>query len=206
MKAQVFDNTGAKINEIELSETLFNAGLNPNLIAQAVRVFLANQRQGNAHTKSRGDVTGSTRKIYKQKGTGNARHGDIKAPVFVGGGVVFGPVHHSFKLSMPKKMRDAALLSALSTKSDAIAVIVGMNDFDGKTKTMKKLLDVVASDKRKTMMVLSDGMDKVIQSLRNVDSIDYVNALDLNTYEVMNHDYFIFSQEALEVLEKRVGR
>jgi large subunit ribosomal protein L4 len=206
MKAQVYDTTGTKKQEVDLSAALFEAKVNPTLIAQAIRVYLANQRQGNANTKTRSEVTGSTRKIYKQKGTGNARHGDIKAPVFVGGGIVHGPVTHSFTLTMPKKMKNAALKSALSTKAADVAVVEGMAKIEGKTKSVNSLVKSVKGTKKRPLIVLAEDMDGMLQGLRNVTAVDYVNAMDLNTYDVMNHDCLIFATEALEVLEKRVGK
>jgi large subunit ribosomal protein L4 len=126
--------------------------------------------------------------------------------VFVGGGVVHGPVTHSFTMSFPRKMKIAALKSALSSKADSVAVVDGMTTIDGKTKSVQKLIDVIAADKRKPMIVLADGMDNALMGLRNVKSVDYIHAIDLTTYDVVNHDSLIFTKEALDVLEKRVSK
>ncbi len=206
MKTRVVSITGENKGDIELSQAVFGAPVNESLMAQAVRVYLANQRQGNAHTKGRGDVTGSTRKIFKQKGTGNARHGDIKAPVFVGGGVVHGPVAHSFTMSMPVKMKRAALRSALSAKVEDVVVVDGLVSVEAKTNALAKGLKNVVADKKKPLLVLTSEMGNALKSLRNVDGIDYIQAQDLNTYEVLNHDMIAVSKEALAVLDSWIGK
>src|SRR3990170_6251019 len=129
---------GKTKSKIQLPKELFGAKVNKALLAQAVRVYLANQRTGNAATKTRGEVEGSTRKIYRQKGTGRARHGAIRAPIFVGGGIVFGPRPHDFHLDFPKKMKRRALGSALTSKlgSGDVIVVSGLSDLEPKTKYM----------------------------------------------------------------------
>src|SRR5581483_3879222 len=116
LSASVYDLKGKAIGRVTLPSEVFGVEENPHLLAQAVRVYLANQRQGTVSTKTRGEVQGSTRKIYRQKGTGRARHGGIRAPIFVHGGIVFGPKPREFSLSMPQKMRRLALFTALSGK------------------------------------------------------------------------------------------
>src|SRR3989344_7875158 len=128
LKADVFDLSGKVTTTVTLPEYLFGAKVNRPLMAQAVRVYLANQRAGTQSTKTRGEVDGSTRKIYRQKGTGRARHGGIRAPIFVGGGIAHGPKPHDFSRELPQKMRRAALFSALSGKLK-----------DGEVKIMKNL-------------------------------------------------------------------
>src|SRR3989338_5152877 len=123
--AKVFDTKGALKKTIDLPKEIFGVQENNILLAQAVRVYLANQRQGTVSTKTRGEVAGSTRKIYRQKGTGRARHGSIRAPIFVHGGLVFGPKPRDYSMKFPKKMRKAALASALSSKvNDAQVKVV----------------------------------------------------------------------------------
>ena len=124
LKVTVVGIDGASKGSMTLPEAVFGAKPNKALIAQAVRVYLANQRQGNAATKTRGEVIGTTKKIYRQKGTGRARHGAAKAPIFVGGGVAHGPHPHDFSMEFPKKMKQKALISALSEKTQAGSIKV----------------------------------------------------------------------------------
>ncbi len=206
MKTRLVSVTGENKGDIELSKAVFGVEVNPSLMAQAVRVYLANQRQGNAHTKGRGDVTGSTRKIFKQKGTGNARHGDIKAPIFVGGGIVHGPQAHSFSMAIPVKMRRAALRSALSSKVEDVVVVEGLGGVESKTGVLAKGLKVIVSDKKKPLVVLTSEMKAALKALKNIDGIDYIQAKDLNTYEVLNHGVVIFGKETLAVLDSWIGK
>jgi large subunit ribosomal protein L4 len=205
MKAQVYTMTGEQKGEATLPEVLFGAVVNQELMAQAVRVYLTRQRQGNANTKSRSEVAGSTRKLYKQKGTGNARHGDIKAPVFVGGGIVHGPVTHPFNMTMPQKMKHAALRSALTARAVDTVVLEGLAKVEGKTSAVAKALKAVVNGKKKPLVVLSDELDAALVALRNVKGLDFVQAMDLHTYEVLNHDLIIMAKEAIAVLEGRLG-
>lgn len=205
MNAKVFTLQGESKETMALPESVFAASVNEALMAQAVRVYLANQRQGNANTKTRTEVTGSTRKVYKQKGTGNARHGDIKAPVFVGGGIVHGPVHHSFTMAMPVKMKRAALRSALTTRVEKTSVMDGFATVDGKTKTVIAALHKATDGATKVLVVLGEEMDKAKLALSNNTEYDYMFATDLNTYEVLNHDTLVITKEALPLLENWLG-
>jgi len=131
LKVEVIDTVGKVVETMELPKELFGAKINSVLMAQAVRVYLANQRLGTASTKTRGEVDGSTRKIYRQKGTGRARHGGIRAPIFVKGGIAHGPKPRDYSLLLSKNMRIAALRSALSAKVKAgeVAVIAGFGNY-----------------------------------------------------------------------------
>ncbi len=205
MDAKVYTLQGESQETIALPEAVFGVPVKESLMAQAIYVYLANQRQGNAHTKSRSEVTGSTRKVYKQKGTGNARHGDIKAPVFVGGGIVHGPVAHSFTMAFPVKMRRAALRSALSARAEKVVIMDGFVRADGKTKTVVAALDKATTDAKKVLVVLADEMNKAKQALKNNGEYNFMYVKDLNTYTVLNHDTLVISKEALPVLESWLG-
>lgn len=205
MNAPVYTLTGESKETVALSEAVFAAAVNEALMAQAVRVYLANQRQGNANTKGRSDVTGTTKKMYRQKGTGNARHGDMKAPIFVGGGVVHGPVAHEFTLSFPVKMKRAALRSALSSKAEAVVVLDGFAKVEPKTKTVVSALAKATAESTRPLLVITGDMDTAKQALRNNGEYDYMTVTDLNTYEVLNHDVLVFTKEALPVLDAWLG-
>lgn len=201
----VFDTKGQAAGKMELPKVCFAAKINPVLMAQAVRVYLANQRQGTVSAKTRGQVKGSTRKIYRQKGTGRARHGDIKAPIFVGGGVAFGPKMRDLSKKMPKKMKKLALSSALTGKfkEGRIKLISGWEKISGKTKEMAKILSLERNFK--VLFVLADNnqTEKVKRAAGNLENVTLIPASLLNTYEVLRHDKLVFMKEAIEILAKR---
>ncbi len=210
VKVDVFDLTGKAKTSMELPTELFGSKVNKQIMLQAVRVYLANQRQGTQSTKTRGEVKGSTRKIYRQKGTGRARHGGITAPIFVGGGVALGPKPRDYSMSFPKKMRKVALASALTSQLNAgkVKVIDGLEGIEPKTKlfvaTLKKLeLD---EKKKKILVVLPGKTENVSRAIRNVEGITFVNANQLNTYEVLNTKTLLVMKSAVETLEKTFGK
>ncbi|MEK7073941.1 MAG: 50S ribosomal protein L4 [Patescibacteria group bacterium] len=183
--------------KVTLPGELFGSDVNKNLLAQSVRVYLANQREGGAHAKTRGLVEGSTRKIYKQKGTGKARHGSIRAPIFVGGGVVFGPVTRDFHLKLSKSMRRAALVSALSVKRADTLVMDGLEDLEPKTKNIVAALTAVgATDK--VLLVLAKDSVGLTRAAQNIGFVTLLNAKDLHPYALITHKKVIFTKKALE--------
>lgn len=208
LSVPMFDVKGAKSGSFDLPKEVFGAKVNDVLMAQAVRVYLANQRQGNAHTKSRGEISLTKKKWFKQKGTGRARHGAQSAPIFVGGGVAHGPRKHDFGLSMPQKMRKAALLSALSqkAKNGEIKVVSGFTKIEPKTKIMNETLGKVTEDKSHKSKVLfitssaSKELPNVYKAGRNIENVDIMSANLINTYEVLKHKNLILMKETVEVL------
>lgn len=210
MKTEVIDTKGKVAGSVTLPESLFGAPINETLMAQAVRVYLANQRQGTVSTKSRGEVQGSTRKIYRQKGTGRARHGGVRAPLFVGGGVAFGPKPRDYSLSMPKKMRQRALASALSAKyqNGDVTIIAGLEKLEAKTKEFVAVLRSLHLDneRKKVLLVLPEKTETLQRAVRNVEGVTFVLANQLNTYEILNAKNLLFMQSALDVAEKTFGK
>lgn len=200
LSIKVVDATGKAAGSITLPEALFGVKGNKQLMAQAVRVYLANQRVGQAKTKTRGEVEGSTRKIYKQKGTGRARHGAIRAPIFVGGGIVFGPVPRDYSLAFPQKMKHAALASALSTQlvKNNILVVTGLGDIQ-KTKAMAAMFKAIGVSKSALLVVPKDAAT-VVRAARNIENVDCIPATDLHTYGVLKHDKVVFMKEAMSAL------
>ncbi len=183
---------GKPTGKITLPKELFAAKINKDLMAQAVRVYLANQRQGAASTKTRGQVEGSTRKIYRQKGTGRARHGGIRAPIFVGGGIAFGPKPRDYHLDFPKKMKHAALASALTSKRTDVIVVDGFSDIK-KTKLMAEALAAIGAS-GKTLLVTDAGGHRAAQ---NIASVDIMPMTNLHAYTVLSHRKIVFMKEAL---------
>lgn len=203
LEIPVFDTDGKAAGTMKLPAEIFGVKVNKELIAQAVRVYLANQRTGNAETKTRGQVEGSTRKIYRQKGTGRARHGGIRAPIFVGGGVVFGPHRRDYSLSMPQKMKKLALYSALTDRlnGDKIIVINGLEKVEPKTKIMANLLNAVHADKS-VLLVLTKDEPKISQMAGNIQNLDILPFSQIYTYAIMSHDKIVFTKNSLEKLCK----
>ncbi|GEM_PF-39593 len=204
LKVDVYDLKGKVLESINLPKEIFGAKINKQLISQAVRVYLANQRRGTVSTKTRGEVEGSTRKIYKQKGTGRARHGSIRAPIFVHGGLVFGPKPRDYSLNFPKKMKKAALSSALSVKAKEgnIKIIKGLEKIEPKTKLMAEVLKNLEISGQKILLVLPDKLDNAQRSARNIKNIDLILARQLNTYEVLRSKTLLLTKDSLEILEK----
>ncbi len=192
---------GKAEGKVSVPSMLFAAKANPTLVSQAVRVYLANQREGSASTKTRSEVAGSTRKIYRQKGTGRARHGGIRAPIFVGGGISFGPKPRSYHLALPQKMKRAALACALTGKREDGNVIVvnGLTALKPKTKLMVKALINVGATK-KPLLVVGRDADMVIRASRNIDGIEIMPVQNLHTYAILAHPKIVFMKEALPIL------
>lgn len=208
LSVAMFDVKGAKAGTFALPKEVFGGKINDILMAQAVRVFLANQRQGNANTKSRNAVTLTTAKWYRQKGTGRARHGAQSAPIFVGGGVAHGPKAHDFSLSLPKKMKRAALISALSAKArdGEITVLSGFEKIEPKTKNMADVITKISTDSKREssiLIVAADNpkkMPNIFKAGRNIKNVDIISADLLNTYEVLKHKNVLLMKESIEVL------
>lgn len=201
---KIVDITGKDAGSMQLPAEIFEAEINNVLIAQAIRVFLANQREGSASTKTRGQVRGSTRKIYRQKGTGRARHGGIRAPIFVGGGIVFGPHPRDYSLKLSKKMKKKALFSALSAKKseNIISIVSGMEKMTPKTKEAVKFLTGLSlADKKGVLLVVSETGDTVKKAARNLSTIMILPYAQLNTYDVVNAKAIVFMQDAVSKLE-----
>lgn len=201
IRATVVGVDGKSAGTITLNHEYFGQTPNKQLIAQAVRIYLANQRVGHASTKTRGEVEGSTRKIYRQKGTGRARHGAIRAPIFVGGGIVFGPKPRDYNMKFPQKLKHAALVSALSSqyKDGNIVIVSGLSDLT-KTKEMAKAFTAVGAPKS-TLFVVSKEAAVPVRAARNIFGVDVVPVSDMHTYGIMTHNKIVFMKEAVAALK-----
>ena len=191
------------IVEATLPKGLFGEKADKKTIAQAVRVYLSNQRTALAKTKTRGEVNKTTAKMYKQKGTGKARHGAYSAPIFVGGGVAFGPTgEQNYDLKMSDKIRRIALLGALFEKAKAKQVkILSADKATGKTSEAAKLV----SGKR-TLLIISAKQEKVARAFRNIKNVTITTGANLNTYTVMVSRELIFTEEALKEAAKTYAK
>ena len=207
MNASVFDTKGKVAGHMELPSEIFGAKINDSLMSQAVRVYLANQRQGTSKTQDRGEVDRTTKKIYQQKGTGRARHGSRRAPIFVGGGRVFGPTPRDLSLSISKKMKILALFSALSSKlkDSEIKIIQGLETIEPKTKLMAEVLkNLEIKDASKILLVMSrPGKESanIYRAGRNIKGVEIVSANSLNAYRVLDNKIIILMKEAVNSLK-----
>lgn len=204
LSVALFDASGKELKKITLPEVVFGSKINEPLMAQAVRVYLANQRMGSAVAKTRGQVDGSTRKIYRQKGTGRARHGGIRAPIFVGGGTAHGPKLRDYSLDLPTKMKKAAVASALSAmaKNGKVVAIAGFTELQPKTKLAAKAFAGMGLASKKALLVMPEYTEKVFRAVRNIDRMAVSNAKSLTTYDVLNAGTVVVMQESIAVLEK----
>jgi large subunit ribosomal protein L4 len=192
-----------EVGEVQLSDAVFDAPLNEGLIHAAVRNFMANARQGTSATKTRGDVSGAGRKLWKQKGTGRARIASLRSPLWKGGGNVHGPQPRDWSYNMPKKMRQGALRSALSERVREGKVTL----VDGWSLEKPKTKDFVASLGKlgfagKTLIVDSLDNENLILSTRNIRSAKVVNSFALNIYDLLYHEQLIISEAAVKELEQ----
>ena len=207
MQAQVYNLAGKEVGKIEISDAVFAVPLNEGILHQAVLRQQANARQGNASTKTRGDVNGSTRKLYRQKGTGNARAGSRKSPTRKGGGVVFGPHPRDYHQAMPKKMRQLALRCALSIKtSDGELKILDNLAFDEpKTRQMTEVLDALNIE-NSALVVTSEAKVNVIKSASNIPGIKTLPANLLNVVDILAHKALIMEVAAVRKAEELWGK
>ena len=192
-----------EVGEVELSDAVFGAPLHEGLIHAAVRNYMANARQGTSATKTRGDVSGAGRKLWKQKGTGRARIASLRSPLWKGGGNVHGPQPRDWSYNMPRKMRQGALRSALSERvREGKLTLV-----DGWTLDKPKTKDFISSLKKlghegKTLIVDSRDNENLILSTRNVQTAKVVNSFALNIYDLLYHEQLIVSEAAIKELEQ----
>jgi large subunit ribosomal protein L4 len=195
-----------EVGEVQLSDAVFDAPFNEPLIHAAVRNFMANARQGTSATKTRGDVAGSGRKLWKQKGTGRARIASLRSPLWKGGGNVHGPQPRDWSYNMPKKMRRGALRSALSerVREGNVVVIEGWSLDKPKTKDFVASLATLGLE-GKTLIVDTFDNENLILSARNLQRAKVVNSLGLNIYDLLYHEKLVLSQAAIEELERLLG-
>lgn len=205
LNLDILNNEGKKLEELKVSEAIFGKELNSDLIAQYVRVYLTNQRVGNAHTKTRGEVSGAGKKPWKQKGTGRARVGSIRSPLWVKGGITHGPRSKTFRLELPKKMRIGALLNVLSAKfnSQNIKVVDAFNISDNKTKNFESLLINLNLSGTKTLIVIDSKNENIIKSARNLDRVSVKMLSNLNAYDILNNTNILFDKNSVSALERK---
>ena len=208
LTTNLYNFEGKTEEKITLPKEFFGAEINNQLLAQSVRVYLSNQRKAKAQAKTRGEVIGSTRKIYRQKGTGKARHGDLKAPIFVGGGKAHGPTgEQNYKQSLSQKMRQVALASALSSKfnHNQFYCFDGTEKIKGKTKEIEKLVRSLPANpkKDKFLLVLPARSETIKRAVRNYERFSITDVKNLSVYQILNCGILVFTKEALKNLNAK---
>ncbi|MFN8274333.1 MAG: 50S ribosomal protein L4 [Flavobacteriaceae bacterium] len=209
MEVKVLDKTGKETGrKVQLSDSVFAIEPNNHAIYLDVKQYLANQRQGTHKAKERAEVIGSTRKIKKQKGTGTARAGSKKSPLFKGGGTVFGPRPRSYSFKLNKTLKRLARKSALSLKVKESSLIV-VEDFDFEAPSTKNFLTVLKAlglDNKKSLFVLGDTNKNVYLSSRNLKASSVVTSSELNTYAVLNANNLVLLESSLEGIEENLSK
>ena len=199
------EDTGKKV---ELNDAIFGIEPNDHVIYLAVKQYLAAQRQGTHKSKERSEITGSTRKLIRQKGGGGARRGDIKSPVLRGGGRVFGPKPRDYWFKLNKKVKNLARKSALSYKAQQNAIIV-VEDFNfeaPKTKDFIKMQNNLKIDGKKLLLLLPENNKNVYLSSRNIQRVEVMTASALNTYKVMNANVVVVTENALKLVDETFNK
>ena len=200
---KVLDMAGKQVSEITLSDAVFGAEVNGAVLHAAVRTYLMNQRQGTQSTLTRTEVSGGGRKPWKQKGTGRARQGSTRAPQWTHGGIALGPKPRSYRLSMNKKVKKVAMISALSSKVAAGEMIVvnAITAENFNTKTMVQMLAAIGAAK-KTLVVLAENDAKVIKSFANIAGVKTTQASNVNVYDILNCDSLVVVESAVKAIEE----
>lgn len=202
-KVEIYTIAGEQTGEMELNENVFGVEINEAVVHQAVVMQLASQRLGTHATKTRGLVRGGGRKPWKQKGTGRARSGSTRSPIWVGGGTVFGPAPRSYAFRMPRKQRRLALKCALSSKvQNGELVVLDQIDFEQpKTKQVVEMLNKFSADK-KALIITADEAENVERSSRNIPGVKAISSCGLNVYDILNHNKLFITKDAVTRIEE----
>ena len=201
---EVHNIEGKPVAQVDLPDTVFNVPVKSHVLHAVVTMQLANRRSANPKVKHRGDVTGSTRKLYKQKGTGRARRGDIKSPLLRGGGVIFGPDGRVYTRQLPKKVRQLALKMALSSKLQERALMV-LDRFELEPIKTKTFVTAIKALNLKSVLIVTEAKNENLErSSRNVPDVKVLRSEGLNVYDVLKYDTLVLLQPALKTIEERL--
>ena len=198
-----YDTTGNQVGDIELDDRVFNQKINEDAVHQVVNAQLASIRQGTASTKSRGEVNGGGRKPWRQKGTGRARHGSIRSPLWVGGGIIFGPKPRSYQQKVNKKVKKLALRSILTDKlnHENILVVDDIQFDQPKTKQVMELLASLKLEGKKVIIVIPEKNANLYLSARNIPGVKTLLVEALNAYDLLNNDCIVMTERAVAKVE-----
>jgi len=200
----VYNINGEKVSQLELAESIFNVPVKPSVLHEVVTMQLACRRAGSASVKHRSDVKGSTKKLYKQKGTGRARRGDIKSPLLRGGGSIFGPNPRSYSYKVPKKIRKQALKMALSSKTQTNNLLV-LDKFELEKARTKEFTSVLDNLKVKKALIVTENVNEHLElSSRNVPGIKVMRYEGLNVYDILKYEKLILLETSIKGIEGRL--
>jgi large subunit ribosomal protein L4 len=202
MTIEVLNTAGQKTGRsVELPEDIFGIEPNEHVIYLAVKQYLAAQRQGTHKVKTRAEVQGASRKLHKQKGTGGSRKGNLRSPIYKGGGTIFGPKPHSWDIKLNRKVKDLAKMSALTykAKDNAIVVVEDINYETPNTKIFSGVLKSLAIDNKKSLFVYPETNQNLYLSLRNIPNAAGSLLSDINTYDILNADVLVLTESAVKV-------
>lgn len=202
-KVDILNIKGENVGSLELNETLFNTEISEHSVYEVVKNQLANKRQGTQSTKTRSEVRGGGRKPFRQKGTGRARQGSIRAPHYTGGGVVFAPKPRDYSYKVPKKLRRKALYSVLTSKAvdGELIVLDDLKLENNKTKEAASVLNAVDAGK-KAYVVTAENDNNVYRSFRNIEGVDVASASLINVYDLVRHNKLVITKDAIAKLEE----
>jgi large subunit ribosomal protein L4 len=205
MQVEVLDIKGKKTGRsVELPEDIFGIEPNSHVVYLAVKQYLAAQRQGTHKVKTRAEVQGASRKLHRQKGTGGSRKGNIRNPLYKGGGTIFGPKPHSYDIKLNRKVKDLAKISALAAKAKekAIVVVEDINLDAPKTKTFMDILGKLKVADKKAMFIIPEYNESLQLSIRNVPSVLGVLLSDINTYDIVNSEVLVLTESAAKIFSE----
>ena len=199
--ADVFNIEKKKVAQVDLNDAVFGAEVNEAVIYDVVKMQLASRRSGTASTKTRSDVSGGGKKPWRQKGTGRARSGTSRSPVWRGGGIVFGPHPRDYSYSIPKKIRKKAIISALSMKFKDNKMVI-LKDFPMEkisTRVFKKVVDLFSL--KKALFVVDDNNEALMKSSRNIKNVKMIRSEGINVYDILNHEHLILLEPSVKKIE-----
>lgn len=204
MQLDIINTEGKKTGRtIELPEEIFGAEPNSHVIWLAVKQYLASQRQGTHKVKTRAEAQGSSKKLHKQKGTGGSRKGNLRNPLYKGGGTVFGPKPHGYDIKVNRKVKDLAKIGALSAKAKDNKIIVVEDDAvkveKPGTNQFSKMFSIINPESRKSLLIMADYDENLYKSFRNIPSVCGTLLGDVNTYDIVNADSLVFTESAAKI-------
>jgi len=205
MQVDILNIQGAKTGRtIELPEEIFGAEPNTHVVYLAVKQYLAAQRQGTHKVKTRAEANGSSKKLVKQKGTGGARKGNLRSPIYKGGGTIFGPKPHLYDFKLNRKVKDLAKISALSAKAkdNAIVIVEDVTMDAPKSKQFAGILKSLQVSDKKTLFVIPEDNENVYMSLRNIPGVQGTLLSDVNTYDIVNANILVFTESVARIFSE----
>lgn len=205
MQVDILNIQGAKTGRtIELPEEIFGAEPNTHVVYLAVKQYLAAQRQGTHKVKTRAEANGSSKKLVKQKGTGGARKGNLRSPIYKGGGTIFGPKPHLYDFKLNRKVKDLAKISALSAKAkdNAIVIVEDVTVDAPKSKQFAGILKSLQVSDKKTLFVIPEDNENVYMSLRNIPGVQGTLLSDVNTYDIVNANVLVFTESVARIFSE----